>query len=130
MSEVSIEPEVRPKNLWLKLSNICEKGKFIVALEIDGVEKEILHQNVEQEEGVVSQHQNLTKYLAKNAYIESLQSQLAAKDQEIDKLHDKIQELVEKRDHFEAACIELREENRSEERRVGKECKDRCVTVQ
>lgn len=76
MSEVLREPKTSPKHLWLKMTNICDKGKFLVALEIDGSDKQVLCQCVDQDEGVVSHHHNLTQYLVENHYVDALKAEL------------------------------------------------------
>jgi hypothetical protein len=61
--QVAAPPTPAVRSLWLNLSNVCERGSFKVSLDIDGVEKVLFLQNVEQDEGVVSHSFNLTQYL-------------------------------------------------------------------
>jgi hypothetical protein len=61
------EPIPAARSLWLCLSNVCARGSFKVSLDIDGAERVLFLQNVEQDEGVVSHGFNLTPYLQAHA---------------------------------------------------------------
>lgn len=66
--EVFIDPfhSLKPEKVWLYLTNICDEGKFKVVLEVNGQDKVLFNSYVEQSEGVVSNHYNLT-WLIQNA---------------------------------------------------------------
>lgn len=79
-----------PKWLWLIMTNICDKGKFRVALEADGVEHELLHTYVMQDECVVSDHHNLTCYLeaAREAGFQAAQAEAARLRQTLEEVRE------------------------------------------
>lgn len=50
----------KPTSLWVRITNITDKGKFLVELEVDG-EKEVLFNSYpDQDEGVVLESHNLS----------------------------------------------------------------------
>jgi hypothetical protein len=52
--------DVKPERVWLTLSNVCDKGKFRVVLEVNGVEKELFHSYPNRADGIISESHNLT----------------------------------------------------------------------
>ena len=49
------------KSIWLKITNVCDRGKIRITLEINGRDhRDIFYSYPSQEEGVVSIEQNLT----------------------------------------------------------------------
>jgi len=54
----------KPKKVWLLLSNVTDKGKFKVSLELDGKEEILFNNYVEQNEVVVCESHNLTWMLS------------------------------------------------------------------
>ncbi len=62
MSEVARnDPPKDIKTVWLDITNVCERGKFKVSLQINGKEYlEFFHSYPHQGEGIVSQGHNLT----------------------------------------------------------------------
>lgn len=89
------------EHVWLKITNICEKGKFRVTLEINGQDYgDLFYSYPDQEEGVISQGHNLTWLIAKSAQVKALKVKLAHEEQcnheqalKIEKAHAHIQEL-------------------------------------
>jgi hypothetical protein len=67
MSEPARDPfyDIKPEKVWLYLTNICDKGKFKVVLEVNGQEKVLFESYVEQGEVIISEHHNLTWLLKK-----------------------------------------------------------------
>jgi len=53
-------------SMWLCLSNVCDKGKFKITLEINGEPFKEWCQYVEQDEGVLCESWNLTHWLKTN----------------------------------------------------------------
>jgi hypothetical protein len=58
------------KHVWITITNICDKGKFKVSLEVDGKEvRDLFYSYPDQNEGIVSQSHNFSWLLDHNARI-------------------------------------------------------------
>ena len=55
------DPPKDLKTVWLDITNVCDRGKFKVSLQINGKEyQEFFHSYPHQGDGIVSQGHNLT----------------------------------------------------------------------